>query len=517
MRRRKATVELFEAIRREYEFGVGTIQGVARKLGVHRRLVREALNDAVPVQRAAQPRPKPRIDPVAGFIEAILEADRRAPRKQRHTAHRIWERLRQERPECPIGEATVRRYVRARKAQLGLLAGETFVPQHYPWGSEAQVDWYEATAELGGETQVVQVITLRSMASGAAFHRAYPRATQQAFLEAHELAFHYVGGVFRRLRYDNLSAAVRKVLRGFRREETSRFVAFRSHWRFAAEFCTPAEAHEKGGVEHEVGRFRRTHWVPVPSVATLADLNAYLLDACRADERRTVSGASQSVGAAMLVERDHLLALAEMPFDLSEVSFPVVSSLGCIRVKTNAYSVPLPAGTTVQAKVSAATVEVWHEGRWVTSHERCYGRGQEILNLEHYLDVLAHKPGALAGSKPLEQWRRLGRWPASYDQLWAALNERYGRQAGTKAMIELLQLGRTHGQAALRSAIETALALGCTDAAAVQHLVAAQQLAHRPAAPLPVAALSAFERAVPVVTEYDQLLQPVGVGAGGAR
>src|SRR5262249_34043066 len=111
MRRRKATVDLFEAIRREYEFGVGTIQGVARKLGVHRRLVREALNDAVPAQRAAKPRAKPRIGPVAGFIEAILEADRRAPRKQRHTARRIWERLRQERPDWSIGEATVRRYV----------------------------------------------------------------------------------------------------------------------------------------------------------------------------------------------------------------------------------------------------------------------------------------------------------------------------------------------------------------------------------------------------------------------
>src|SRR5262249_28405174 len=156
------------------------------------------------------------------------------------------------------------------------------------------------------------------------------RATQQAFLEAHELAFQYFGGVFRRLRYDNLSAAVRKVLRGFRREETSRFVAFRSHWRFAAEFCTPAEAHEKGGVENEVGRFRRTHWVPVPTVATLTELNAYLLDACRADESRTVSGASQPVGVAMLVERDHLLALAETPFDLSEVSSPVVNRLGCI-------------------------------------------------------------------------------------------------------------------------------------------------------------------------------------------
>src|SRR5215207_5235635 len=109
MRRRKATVELFEEIRREYEFGVGTIQGVARKLGVHRRLVREALSGAVPAEKPARPRPRPRIEPVAGFIDAILEADRRAPRKQRHTAHRIYVRLQQGRPGLQIAEPTVRR------------------------------------------------------------------------------------------------------------------------------------------------------------------------------------------------------------------------------------------------------------------------------------------------------------------------------------------------------------------------------------------------------------------------
>src|SRR5712692_2566048 len=222
MRRRKATVELFEQIRREYEFGIGTIQGVARQFGVHRRLVREAVASAVPREKAPPVRPRPRLEPVAGFIDAILDADRQAPRKQRHTAHRIYERLRQERPAHGIAESTVRRYVRERKAALGLLARETFVPQSYAWGSEAQVDWYEAYAELGGERVKLQGFALRSMASGAAFHCAYRHATQQAFLEAHERAFHYFGGAFRRLRYDNLTAAVKRVLRGSRREEIGR-------------------------------------------------------------------------------------------------------------------------------------------------------------------------------------------------------------------------------------------------------------------------------------------------------
>jgi transposase len=242
---------------------------------------------------------------------------------------------------------TVRRYVRERKVVLDLRQRETFVPQSYAWGVEAQVDWYEAVADLGGERVTLQVFVLRSMASGAAF-RAYRRATQQAFLDAHEHAFQYFGRVFRRLRYDNLSAAIKRVLRGSRREETACFVAFRSHWRFAAEFCTPAEAHEKGGVENEVGTFRRQHWVPVPQAHDLADLNAQLLRACQADEGRILSGRQEPVGAALLIERVHLLPLADEGFDLVEISFPTVNSLGCVKVKTNAYSVPVRAGTTVE-------------------------------------------------------------------------------------------------------------------------------------------------------------------------
>ncbi|MGH2371248.1 MAG: IS21 family transposase, partial [Chloroflexota bacterium] len=177
MRRRKATVELFEQLRREYEEGVGTIAGVARQFGVHRRLVREALGSAVPKPPEAKARARPRTGPVAAVIDGILEADRRAPRKQRHTAHRIWVRLHQEVPGCQIAESTVRAYVRAAKRRLGLRTQpEVCVPQQYAWGEEAQVDWYEAVAEVDGDRQTLQVFTLRSMASGAAFHRAYPRA-----------------------------------------------------------------------------------------------------------------------------------------------------------------------------------------------------------------------------------------------------------------------------------------------------------------------------------------------------
>jgi transposase len=500
-------VELFAEIRREYQFGVGTIKGVSRKLGVHRRVVRQALADAVPPARAYRPRAKPTLDRVQDFIDRILEADRTAPRKQRHTARRIHDRLRRERPDAPVAASTVREYVRGWKRSQGLQDRPVCVPQTYNWGQDAQVDWYEAVASLGGEEVTLQVFCVRSMASGAAFHRAYPRATQQAFLEAHEGAFQYFGGVFATLRYDNLTSAVRKILRGFRREETTRFLAFRSHWQFAAEFCTPGEGHEKGGVEGEAGYFRRNHWVPVPQAVDLDALNAQLLAGCRADEARVIQGRTQSVGEAVTIERASLRPLATEPFDLQEVSFPHVDGAGCVRVKTNPYSVPAPVGTCVEAKLGSAHVELWVDGRCLARHERSYGRFDPVLDLEHYLDVLERKPGALAGSTPLAQCRARGLWPASYDALWAQLIRRHGKQAGTRQMIGVLQLARTYGTAALQHTVTTALTLGCNDQAAVRHLLMTAALERPPVAPLAIAAgLAQYDRPLPSVAAYDALV-----------
>lgn len=256
---RRCRVELFEQIRREYEHGNGTIIGTAQKFGVHRRTVRQAIECAVPPERKKPDRKRTKFDLVKGFIERILRDDERAPRKQRHTAHRIFSRLQTELPEAEVSERSIRQYVEEIRRQLGLAKREVFIPQHYEYGAEAQVDWYEATVCIGGVNEVLQFFCLRAAASGAAFHRAYRRATQSAFLEAHELAFEHFGGVFRRLRYDNLKAAVKRVLRGSHREETTRFIAFRSHYGYEGSFCNPYSGHEKGGVEGEVGRFRRNH------------------------------------------------------------------------------------------------------------------------------------------------------------------------------------------------------------------------------------------------------------------
>jgi transposase len=221
-------MELFEQIRRDRDRDGLSKRALAVKHGVNRRAVRQALASPVPpVKRPPEHRPAPKLGEHHALIDAWLEGDRDAPRKQRHSARRVWQRLVEEQG-AEVSERQVSRYVRARRRELGDV-GEAFVPQHHEPGVEAEVDWGEAIVVIDGQQVRVHVFQLRLCHSGAAFAGAFLRETQQAFLEAHADAFEFLDGVPALVRYDNLTSAVKQVLRGRRRVETDRFIGLRSH------------------------------------------------------------------------------------------------------------------------------------------------------------------------------------------------------------------------------------------------------------------------------------------------
>ena len=391
----------FELIRRDREAEGASIRELSRRHGVHRRAVRQALAAAQPPQRARPAhRPAPALGPYHALIDQWLVADREAPRKQRHTARRVFERLTAEHG-AQVAETTVRDFVRARRRQIGM-PGEAYVPQiHHP-GAEAEVDWGEATVIMRQVPIEIGLFYLRACHSGATWVGAFPRMTQQAFLEGHAEAFDHFGCVFSLIRYDNLKSAVKPVLRGRRRVEADRLVAMRSHYRSRSAFTLVGieGAHERGGVEGEVGRYRRRHLVPVPSVESWAELDALIAHGVRHDLGRRIAGHTETVGQALLRERVLLSPLPAEHHQTDEISSPRVDAKALVSVRASRYSVPVGlAGLRVQARIGASEVIVTHRGRVVARHERSYERLAVVASLDHYLDLLRHLEGYLKPSQ----------------------------------------------------------------------------------------------------------------------
>jgi len=505
-------VEQFEQIRRDRDREGLSIRALAAKHGVHRRAVRQALASPVPpAKRTPTSRPAPKLGAYREVIDRWLVDDLDAPRKQRHTAKRIWQRLVDEHG-ARVAETTVRDYVRRRRRELGHGSGEVFVPQVHAPGQTAEVDWGEAVVELAGTRTKVHLFFMRSCFSGAAFSMASPVESQQAFLEGHAHAFSWFDGVFAEVRYDNLTSAVKQVLKGRRRVESDRFVAMRSHYLYDSIFTTPGiqGAHEKGGVEGEVGRLRRNHLVPVPAVGSIAQLNRLLIDACEHDMGRRIAGRSGTVGEQHAIERPLLRALpAAGPFDATETASVRVDAKALVTVRQNRYSVPVAlAGLRVTAQVGAREIVICHRDRQIGRHERLHGRFGTSAQLDHYLELLARKPGGLERSLPLAQAREQGGWPACFDELWAALAGRYGASEAARQMVDVLMLVREHGPARVELAVRGTLAAGAIDGRAVAVLARRTEAPERRLQPLRDldARLAAHDRPQPDLAGYDALI-----------
>lgn len=503
----RSRVELFEKIRRDRRLEGLSIRELADRHGTHRRTVRQALEDAVPPPRKSYPaRPRPAIDQWVSVIDAWLIADREAPRKQRHTARRIWQRLVAEHG-ATCAEVTVSRYVARRRVELGLDHQEVSVPQAHEAGAEAEVDFGEFYATIAGLVVKCWMFVMRLSHSGKAFHVAFATQAQEAFLEGHVLGFEYFGGVPARIRYDNLKPAVIRVLKGRDRAESERFTALRSHYGFDSFFCRLGVdgAHEKGGVEGEIGRFRRRHLVPVPKVASLAELNELIAAADRLDDDRVITGRPITIGAAFAAESRALMGLPADGFDCARLLHARVDNRATVSVRQCFYSVPARyAGRRLPVRLAARTVEIYDGPRLVASHERAVGRYVEVLCLDHYLEVLARKPGALPGATALAQAKARGVFTASHQRYWDAARSARGDAKGTRALITVLLAHRSMAPGALITAMDRAVASGCLDPEAVI-IDARRELS--PLAPVAaIGALARYDRPAPSLTGYDDLL-----------
>ena len=504
-------MELFEEIRRARRVDPEvSIHELARRFETHRRTVREALLSAVPVPRKpVVGRPCPVMGQWMPIIDEWLAADLTAPRKQRHTGRRVWERLVDEH-QSTASERAVRKYVKVAKERIGLNEIEVMVPQQHPLGFEAEVDFGAISFYLAGVLTMGEMFVMRLSASGKAFRRAYLHEAQEVFFDGHVRAFDMFGGVPERIRYDNLTPAVVKVLKGRDRVENDRFIAMRSHHGFDSFFCQPGVdgAHEKGGVEGEIGRFRRKRFVPVPRVETMEELNALIDGIAAVDDARHIGQRFITVKEHFQLETGMLQPLPVEVFDSRLLLSCRVDTKSRVCVRQCFYSVPVRyVSRKLDVRLGAERVQVFDGPKLIADHARAVGKGVETLVLDHYLEILVRKPGAMPNATALARAKATGAFTPVHQQFWDAARKRHGDRQGTVAMIEVLLLHRQLPTAAVLAGITAALKVGSLDPTIVA-IEARKSGQTDNAVVIPIGEhLARFDRPTPVLNHYDNLLE----------
>jgi len=445
------------------------ISEMARMTGHSRNTIKKAIRGEPWGYQERVHQPFPVLDKYLTVIDGWLMGDKDKPRKQRHTARRIYNRLVEEHG-YKGSEPTVRRYVRFAKLSLGIGTSCAFIPCDPEAGHEGEVDWGTATAILAGEEIRLKFFCMRSKYSGKHFVRFYFCERQQAFFDAHIHAFSFFGGIFPVVIYDNLSTAVEKVLRGRDRIEQEGFGKFRAYYSFDARFCNPDSGHEKGGVEGLVGFARRNYMVPFPEAASLEELNEKVLRQCVSYGSHKIAGRDRTVNELYEQEKAHLLSLPEAAFSNVQTSSGRADKYATVIVDKNRYSVPSRyAGFRVTVLRHADRVEIFIGAKRVAAHERSYGNNKWILTPDHYLELLEQRPMAFNSARPIRQWRKS--WPQSLNTLLERFCRAQGETKGIKDFIAVLMFYRDYAAGEIEAAVELAIENNISGSDGVRHLL----------------------------------------------
>ena len=446
-------VDDYEQIRKAYHIEGLSIREISRRYGHSRRLIRKTLERPIPDKyQLGQPRKSTVLGPYRQRVVELLKESDTLPRKQRYTAHTIYEILEGEGyGGC---EGNIHNFICRTKKKLE--AGKAYLPLEFDAGKDAQVDWGEAVVIMAGAEVKVQFFVMRLNYSRVRFVKAYPFQKQEAFLDAHEAGFHFLGGVPYRITYDNLKTAIFRVLEGHNRQEQDAFKAFRSYYLFDSHYCTPAQGHEKGGVESDVGYAQRNFFSPLPRVNDYAKLNQQLLERCKQDVDRHVRGKEAPVSELWEVDKVHFLPLPQQDYLACETRPVKANPYSQVIFETNRYSVPHTyAGKQLVLRAFPFKIEVLSLETVIATHGRCFGREQDIFDPLHYLSLIEQRPGAFEYALPLRQWRK--KWPASYEHLLHGLQESKSDGQGIREFIAILKLHQTWSADLVEQAIDAAV------------------------------------------------------------